>query len=791
MPISYAQNFEDVMLLRALGHVPQGFYIDVGAQDPIADSVSMAFYELGWRGIHVEPTPAYARALRDARPDETVIQAAVSEQTGLLTLYDVHHTGLSTSDAALAENHRSAGYGSTPIAVPCVTLASIFEVCGNRDVHWLKIDVEGMEASVIRSWEPSEQRPWILVVEATRPRSKELSYEDWDPLVVQLGYQFVYFDGLNRFYVSERHPELVESLQVPPNVFDGFSLSGLSAHSFCDTVKAAEAHARALAAQAEEQAAQEQQKSRACEERVRSIEKAAEAAAEAAAEVPALRESLSESREELARVRQQQVAELAYHQEQLAALREQSQADLLEMSARRELADAQRAEIEARMGRTEALLAAAREQVMHLEEAQRLLEQRLSLESSQHADLLAKAHAQLRRETERREALEHESAETSAKAAEATRQAQLLEHRLSLQQQHALVQEAEAVNALHAVSDAADRRVAQLQEQHAATLQRQRRQMDDLVAGLQTQLVSAERSLRQARDEAVRHEAVVLARLEASRQRLPLTSKRADGHIRTPDERADMLPAAHSADTPASSLEALLALHDERFVRAAYATVLGRQADASGLSNFLTQVRAGVSKEIVVAQLAMSSEGRSRGVSLPGLAELLRRVPTRPLSLWSRAVRKMMRGSLLPVEDKLRSLENRLAVQQEEYAQAAESVAQTLSSRIDDIGHALAAAAERSNHRSTLLEDRIGELAQHLEDQHLRSLEALRAVEDELGRIVHQLALFGADMDRLSAGHAPASGSSQDPSPARTGHAAAAQTLALVRRRITGEASQP
>ena len=49
--ISYAQNFEDVMLWRALKHVERGFYIDIGAQDPVVDSVSLAFYEQGWRGV--------------------------------------------------------------------------------------------------------------------------------------------------------------------------------------------------------------------------------------------------------------------------------------------------------------------------------------------------------------------------------------------------------------------------------------------------------------------------------------------------------------------------------------------------------------------------------------------------------------------------------------------------------------------------------------------------------------------------------------------------------------------
>ena len=38
--ISYSQNLEDVMLWRALKHIENGFYIDVGAGSPTVDSVT-------------------------------------------------------------------------------------------------------------------------------------------------------------------------------------------------------------------------------------------------------------------------------------------------------------------------------------------------------------------------------------------------------------------------------------------------------------------------------------------------------------------------------------------------------------------------------------------------------------------------------------------------------------------------------------------------------------------------------------------------------------------------------
>ena len=60
--ISYADNFEDVLLRRVFPRGTPGFYIDVGAFDPVALSVTKHFSDAGWRGINIEPVPALYRA---------------------------------------------------------------------------------------------------------------------------------------------------------------------------------------------------------------------------------------------------------------------------------------------------------------------------------------------------------------------------------------------------------------------------------------------------------------------------------------------------------------------------------------------------------------------------------------------------------------------------------------------------------------------------------------------------------------------------------------------------------
>lgn len=249
--LSYAQNFEDVMLWRALGHVDGGLYVDVGAQHPRIDSVSRAFYERGWRGVHIEPVPAFADLLRADRPDETVLQVALAEREGTLALNVFADTGLSTAVASYARRHEAErGYAGQRIEVPVLTMASALQPLAGKDIHWLKIDVEGFELQVLQGWDSEVLRPWVMVVEATVPNSPQTDFASWEPILQSAGYRFVYFDGLNRFYVAPEHAELAAAFSRPPNIFDGVELSGLSSWGLCRPVIAArEAEAAAAAAQ--------------------------------------------------------------------------------------------------------------------------------------------------------------------------------------------------------------------------------------------------------------------------------------------------------------------------------------------------------------------------------------------------------------------------------------------------------------------------------------------------------------------------------------------------------------
>ncbi len=220
--VSYAQNFEDVLLWRALGAVERGFYIDVGAQHPDQDSVTRAFYDRGWAGVNVEPLAAEAARIRAARPRDVTLQLALGAHAGEAVLHAIEGTGLSTLDPAIAAGHSGTRI-VREVVVPVRTLAEICRLYAPDDIHFLKIDVEGAERAVLEGADLQRFRPWIVLAEATAPDSTVPTHADWEPLLLEAGYRFVWFDGLNRYYVAaERHDALAPAFATPPNVFDDF-----------------------------------------------------------------------------------------------------------------------------------------------------------------------------------------------------------------------------------------------------------------------------------------------------------------------------------------------------------------------------------------------------------------------------------------------------------------------------------------------------------------------------------------------------------------------------------------
>lgn len=262
--VSFAQNGEDIVLWRVFAGRADGRYVEIGANHPTDLSVSRSFYDAGWSGIAVEPQPAVAAEFRAERPRDIVVEAAVTDSPDeSLTFYEVPDAdGLSTADAEHARRHGEAGLDVQEITVRTKRLDDLLaeHLDPGDDIHFLLVDVEGGEASVLASNDWKTWRPWVLVVEAVAPMTAAdleshadpvTTHESWEPALLEAGYRFCMFDGLSRFYVAEEHAdELGAKLSYPVCLLDHRTpISHADRQGLHDQVAAAQAQTAATQAQ--------------------------------------------------------------------------------------------------------------------------------------------------------------------------------------------------------------------------------------------------------------------------------------------------------------------------------------------------------------------------------------------------------------------------------------------------------------------------------------------------------------------------------------------------------------
>ena len=195
---SYAQNGEDILAWEFLGKSDQGYYVEVGANDPVFRSQTYFLEQRGWTGILVEPLPNLCQALRAKRPRSIVCQAGAgspsSPPKAILkqTRNDAwsHIKGHTDDSDVVAE-----------IEVEMRTLESILEEHHAPQIDLLSIDTEGMEIDVLDGLNLETRRPRLILVEDHMDHLELYFY------LRRRGYRLAKRTGANNWWVPKGSPK--------------------------------------------------------------------------------------------------------------------------------------------------------------------------------------------------------------------------------------------------------------------------------------------------------------------------------------------------------------------------------------------------------------------------------------------------------------------------------------------------------------------------------------------------------------------------------------------------------
>jgi FkbM family methyltransferase len=160
--IQVDQLQENTLVWEFFGCKTNGFFVEVGANDPFMLSQTWMLEQKGWTGVLVEPLAACCANLRRYRKARIVqVACAAPHQTGKATF---HGAGARSSLVPNAFDPK-VRYKTTE-TVQAVTLNDVLQqVAAPRVIDFLSIDTEGTEGDVLAGLDLTRFQPTLILVE--------------------------------------------------------------------------------------------------------------------------------------------------------------------------------------------------------------------------------------------------------------------------------------------------------------------------------------------------------------------------------------------------------------------------------------------------------------------------------------------------------------------------------------------------------------------------------------------------------------------------------------------------
>lgn len=151
--VYFGQSGEDVVVSKVFKDKRNGFYVDVGCNNPFRYSNTFALHAgLGWTGLNIDADPEIIKTFRKARPKDICVNAAVSDTHEDVELTVFKGKAHNTIDPEMLERKKDLVIDR----VIRMTTRPLREILSEhldegRVIDFLNVDVEGVDLKALQS----------------------------------------------------------------------------------------------------------------------------------------------------------------------------------------------------------------------------------------------------------------------------------------------------------------------------------------------------------------------------------------------------------------------------------------------------------------------------------------------------------------------------------------------------------------------------------------------------------------------------------------------------------------
>lgn len=190
---AYSQDGEDIVLMSFYetrkNH--KGFYVDVGAHHPYRFSNTAIFYNEGWRGINIEPTPNLFTNFVKHRKRDINLNVGIANRQDKLFFYEFNEPAINTFNSDYAQRIQNEGnyklVGQHEIRVAPLREILQQHLPPNQQIDFFTIDVEGLDLEVLQSNDWNLYKPTYILVEKFIPTTGS-DTDEITAFLTELGY---------------------------------------------------------------------------------------------------------------------------------------------------------------------------------------------------------------------------------------------------------------------------------------------------------------------------------------------------------------------------------------------------------------------------------------------------------------------------------------------------------------------------------------------------------------------------------------------------------------------------